>query len=145
MQAACQGSATTSEDTDLKQGPKAKAQTVIPLGRCCRQHRPWEARRRPLTHGSYRCNNGRRNSSLPLASDPKTIRSDVAKQGASLNKALASNCTQVQWRLHLNCTGSVPMSLSTAGMQAVGILRAVQPAFAKGAASSPMRSASKRH
>ena len=55
MQTACQGSATTSEDTTLKQGTKAKAHTVIPLGRCCRQHRPWEARRRPLTHGSYRC------------------------------------------------------------------------------------------
>lgn len=45
MQAACQGSATTSEDTTLKRGTKAKAQTVIPLGRCCRQHRPWEAQR----------------------------------------------------------------------------------------------------
>ena len=55
-QTAGQGSATTSEDTAQKPGTKAKAQTVIPLGRCCRQHHTWEAQRnrRHTAHAGVR-------------------------------------------------------------------------------------------
>ena len=77
MQAACKGSATTSEDTTLKQGTKAKTQTVIPWDDAANSTAPG---RRDATVDTrlLPVYDSRRSSSLPLASDPKTIRSDVA-------------------------------------------------------------------